>query len=1200
MTSGSWSNAGAGFGPTPSTSRRQSSATPSTSGSRPSQRGRSTSNASSSSSLKQTRLLSYDKTAIVTPRDSPVERKATKSTQSKLSFCKGGGDKQPSQKRPPLATKENGVSSSSAAQKKGKARAVDRDDYEDETGKGEEQDEQPVKKPAGWIRSIFGGSSTKSPTSAPSSTASKPHPGIGARILSSTSSTSTTRRGPQITFSDEEDGTGSGEDSFAGEAERRKRRRVDKGGWGKLDLCEAEDGLGGMGSQGGLNTPGKMGGGRKSALDMAGDELASEDSRQDSSDDDDCSPEPSTLYSSAASRPVSSRPSARPHPPSSPASNSSTASSTTTAEKLQAQLVPTHAPVLAREPVVLVPDSDPPDIEELSEEEEEEEEEEEDEAVLESLVQRFPRGAAADDSGFVEVGMDVDLADETNGAASVKQEDSLPEAQTVNSFSGDVIVLSSSSPAAALPSKVVELSFNSTSPLVAAASSSPVRAAGRASRPSLVNAAASSDRSSSLSALSDSPTSAGDAGSSSSSGSGGANALGRTASSILMPPPPVPTKRLRLKRGAPSTREAEEEAEQQKREEKERKAREKVEKDREKVKKRAKVLVEDTQLVDLNDPLGWATREPCQAQHQHEQQGPRDIVCDETQTQAPFAFPLPPPPPVGSDEVSFFHPSASSLPLPTPRPLENPISSPERFVPTQVRGALFPQSTSPFTSTSTSLPAAHRFAPPPASAPADLSSPLRPAAGAGAESPVGLVAKARSRWDSSVQSAWAGSRPLPPPPPPEARQTKLGEFFLRPPPMAGGEGAGEEDEEVEESQGMFGFEGMGMGLEEAAAFGRALQAQRERRGEEIRLGGKGVGTILEGKEEIVDGDAVMQEANEEAEEIPDSDPEDDAPSFILPVDYPPLPAADLAHPPSSPSSAISARSRPRSTTSASTAASAEASASICGERKTRVLPVSPLGTPVKARFPRYSPGKMRVAVERFSVATPPPAPTVTAHKGKGKADQQQEARSASSAQERAAEDDEQDDPFLSAPPSAQKPLRQPFRPSQDKTHSPHQPGPAANIATEEETQWESYWSYPSSSPDPLALPSASGAPIAARSPLLPSATADAPPPPTQQERQQALLDRLLASTSRQATKRKERELSSSLSPLPPSQRSEEEEHGDEELLEDSDDESLALPLLPPGWGRDATGSLVKLSQMAGMGRSRLGRREEGAKMGVEE
>ncbi|GAA6031049.1 hypothetical protein JCM8097_003979 [Rhodosporidiobolus ruineniae] len=1082
MPSGTWESAGSGFGPSTSSSTSQ--------------------RRSQSTATTQQRLAPLGKKPLVTPRQStPLSSSAStrKSTQSKLSAASFGARRALTERadnaRPTASGSRSAgssASSSSTAKGKGKQRERERDDNDAGSNGDEEADavKDKLKKPSGWpsFAGLFSRRSSKSTsTSSASSSATRDAPvkSLGRAILNP-SPASLSRRAStsrQLAFSDS-DSASDGEES------RKKRRRTDRGGFGKLDLVGAEESMGGMGSQeGGAGGGSKGKEAKREAIEMDLDGAVDEEQQYD-------------LPTSRSSR--SSRRDPIPIP-SSP-SSSSASSTGCTAETLQAQLVPARRrsrspfsrPAQQRKPVILVPDSSPEkpmsgSYVEEPETEDDDEQEEEEEAVLDALVRRFPAGGKSggevDDSGFAEAeDLELDLV------SSPKQE---KEADTLPSVV-DLSLASSSSPAVgALPARRTTSSSGGNKLIVASSSPSP-----------------------SPSGAQDSPSS----GSGSGSGLEGRDSLGRTASAILMPPPPLPSRK-RLRRGAPSTRAAAEEAEREAEErEKQEAERERVKAKEKKEKKRARVLVEETQGEEEDDSRARALAEW--------DARPVDVLCDETQ-------------PCALDPAwHAFPPSSLPLPLPTPRPLANPISSPERFYPTPLRRALANSSRSRTSSSDGSSPTADQQ--PSASAPAALSSPLRSLdlglalddAELPSPEPVGLVARAASVWvrqpappraavpaastststaspalPAEVQSAWTGARPLSPPPPPEARQTKLGEFFLRSATSAvpghdGAEGEGEEDDFVPESQypdvsGAWTIDGVG--LEAAVALQRAVEGTSFWA---RRAGPSGLGAVVE-EEEIEEA----EEGREEEEEIPDSDEEEDdaAPSlFSAALGLPSLPLPPIG-PPSSPSAASSTSSSAR-----------------LRLKRTAFGGASPLGTPVKRRFPVYSPSKMRAAVEKAA-----------------------------------------------RPVSAAAMLATAAAPQQGTEKG----GEAEQEEEKEETQWESYWSYPASSPADAAEepPKKEDRQQALLDKLLASA-----PAPVRARSTSA------APASASASFRQERQ-SSSLSPLPSSPPLEDAQpaHDDEVVDSDPEDEggefeeslfSFAPAVaLPSGWRRDArTGELVRV------------------------
>ncbi|GAA5851849.1 hypothetical protein JCM9279_001906 [Rhodotorula babjevae] len=1000
----SWSNVGSGFDNPPTATRRTQPPTRSASAPRKSQ----------PRPDKQLRLRPFDSIPLVTPRPASTAPKQ-RTTQSKLSLA-------PSQ-RPPLADKRNRrdpptASSSLDRDPKGKRRALVVPDSDDPPA-------EPAHKP-GWLASVFGrGSKPRPPVSSSSSTSSTPRStSLGRAILHPPHP----RRGPTIDFDGPD--LAADDDELADEGARRKRRRTeDRGGPGRLDLCD-EDVHPGFGTQrDGDDDDGERARRTKRSLEMDGFEEEADvkprtarfSARRDPHLD---APLQHITLASSSSPTASATEAAvdatddselEPEP--------STASSGSSAERdLQAQLVP--PPPLKRAPRVLVPDSDPPSGPDDDDDEAGTVSDDDREDELDALVQRLGGGRkggavprhGVDDSGFAGVsGMDVehgedDAADERDETPSPRD---LPGADEVM----DLTVVPSSSP-------IVSNAHELLGPPPPSA------------RPPLRRDADSST--------------------STDSGGTGGSSLGRTASGILMPPPALPRKRLR--RGAPSTRAAELEAEAA--------AGDEV---------RARVLVEDTQV-----------RSPNKAPRARPAPRPYTVVCDETQSQLDdggagleqYDKPLPlppiphyrtlprlPRPPNLAGAGALSSPAAGGLggaaaaaggaflssdpdhlpPLPTPRPLAIPLSpSPAR-------------------------PLTIIAAPPPLERERD--------------------ALPDPAWASLV-SAWAGARPPSPGPP---RQTVLGDFFaVVPASQACGNGGDDEGEVVEDSQVPLGG-GPCVGaaesaLEEALRRQKAVNLARER----------GVGPAPataaregEGREEMVEV--------EEEEEVPDSDPEDDAPalspSLRRTVVLPTSTSISTHAGPRSPSS------RPLRPTAARTLPSAGPTSSTPAARALPGPP-SPLGTPIRKRFPRYSPSKMRLAVERFAGARAAsargaaPAEPGVATSGRGVLDAA--AASAPDAHEGG------------AAAAAGK----------GDERGPSAAGEGA--AGADETQWESYWSYPTSSGDGAARATGGGEPAA-----------------------------------------------------PGGQRADELE---EESDEDEDDEESLV--LPPGWTRSARGELVRVASPA--------------------
>ncbi|GAA5898168.1 hypothetical protein JCM5296_002010 [Sporobolomyces johnsonii] len=585
--SGSWLDAGAGFTPAPS-----SRSTPSASASR---RILTTSKAP-----VQTRLFHLGKTALVTPPATSSRPKPTQK-QSKLSAD--------AFTRKPTAPKENrpSVASSSRTFKvdKGKRRAVD-----DSTSSSTDNHDPAIsstsstssKRRLANIASVFSRNSpsASTSTSSPSSHARTPRPHNVAHSIINPSR-SQRRPRPTLCFSDD-DSLPLDDAEMDGEDARRKRRREDRGGFGKLELCDS-DAHGGFhsGIQGRAKATMKRI--EKEELEMSSeqeyDESAGRDkkpSRRDSSveivaqdvphlEEDEDLAEPSTIGSSYYATAPHLR--IRPSPARSPSpqlpqrshrsyTNSSQSSdSTSTSEALQAQLVPLKQQP-SRPPRVLVPDSDelgpPSDVDDLGDNEE-------GEAELEALVQKLgEKGAKADDSGFAEAeDMDVDESEPATIYTGPKSPSPVVYPAPPLAEDQDDEDLPNSQPT--IPPLTVDL---------CAASSSPPPPASSAHR-----------------------------------------SLGRTPSGILMPPPLVPnssTRLRRLRRGAPSSRSPQ-----------------------------PRVLVEDTQPGAV--PVRFAVPPELTIPG-------RIVLCDETQYPPPPVMPLEQLLELASDDLVLPEPRPLERPLP--------------------------------------------------------------------------------------------------------------------------------------------------------------------------------------------------------------------------------------------------------------------------------------------------------------------------------------------------------------------------------------------------------------------------------------------------------------------------------------------------------------------------------------------------------
>ncbi|GAA6046464.1 hypothetical protein JCM3770_004935 [Rhodotorula araucariae] len=404
MGSGSWANAGAGFGLTndSSSARRTPSQT-----THPSQaRGKSTGT--------QLRLRPPDKRPVVTPRATTSAFKPSQK-QARLPFIPPT-----TSSRCPLADKANRrdspAPSSAAFDRKGKGRALS------QKGDLEQQAEDavvaPLKKP-GWLSSIFRRSSTHKPGESSSSSGTSSRiprsTGVGRAILDP----SLPRHGPTIDFDAD---LPADDDELAGEKARRKRRRTeDHGGWGRLDLCD-EGVHAGFGTQRDELANERRQRSLEMVLDRAPDEPHTSACARTSqrgqlkhievlpdSQPDEALPASASAYFTARGPSGAAPAGALILASSSAASGgdepSTASSSDSSAERsLQTHLVqPSSA---RRAPRVLVPDSDPPSGPEdaLTEDDDDGANDE-----LDALVARLgPKGAVGvDDSGFAEGEMEV-------------------------------------------------------------------------------------------------------------------------------------------------------------------------------------------------------------------------------------------------------------------------------------------------------------------------------------------------------------------------------------------------------------------------------------------------------------------------------------------------------------------------------------------------------------------------------------------------------------------------------------------------------------------------------------------------------------------------------------------------------------------------------------------------------------------------
>ncbi|KWU47472.1 hypothetical protein RHOSPDRAFT_23986 [Rhodotorula sp. JG-1b] len=984
MVSKDWMNVGQSFAtpPVASTSRATPNESYSTS------RYRGPEQATSAPRTTQARLFSLDKAPLVTPRASasaprPTQKQATLDAfTSQTSTARG---KKPMRKSS-LGPRERGTILGqldsprrpvSSLARRDSARTelhVFRDDEELVT---EEAEEKPVVGTSNsWFKSIFGrddapavkGASTPSraPVSSSSSFSKGKSRNIGRDILSKPA-----RRGPTIEFDRDLETDLSYSQEMLGEQERKKRRRIEGSGpaqWGKLEMCDAEDhdGFGsphreqknrqsakasrpsvsgrGAGHRGPvINLGSESSDGGEAELEADLKPLVARSQRQ-------LDPHPRRLVPPSPRAP-SPRKRSRQTPPASPAwlapptpsPSSSGSSARSTAAALQAQLVPprrefsdrleeerhesSSRPAKTAEPAVLVPNSDPPEpsLEDLDSGPEPstlDSSSGSNETAAETTPRRAPPPPAAsapitakrrgDESGFSEGGVLM-----TSDDATPRPPPATAAAAALNSTRLDLTGLPTSSPTVL-----------------------PLR---RTLRPNPDVAAADDDEEE----------------------VGTSAQLGRTASGVLMPPPPLPVspqKRLsRLRKGAPSTRAAslaDKEAAAAA------VASSAVDEDR----SPPETILEGTQYL-LPDGRSGLGDDPI-------------LVTDSY----PFLFaPVPRPNPAkGYTPIRFG--DQDDARLPTPHAKESPLT---HKVP-----LLQPTTSSPIRAPVEAQDA--RVGP--------VVSSVIPAKVATSVPAMG-VPTAAAGWASSVAPAWEGARP---PSPNAPRQSRLGEFFTTvPSSQAHADGREEEDDEtqlVEDSQQM----ATGMAAEETALL-KAVMQLRPRMNEmraatttttPDRKGPSGTAVVTNNMDDIVKEHEV-DEQQIQSPSKPTTPVKSDRPSRASPSPSPSAYVEDSDPEGDALASPLVAGVL-RSTSTSPTKPTAKERRRRSGGR---------LDGPVSV--PRYSPTKIkRAAVERQA--------------------RQRHTTTAATEEEQ----------------------------------------PAAEGAATDETQWESYWSYPS---EPVAGPSGAGA-----------------------------------------------------------------------------------------------------------------------------
>ncbi|GAA6061397.1 hypothetical protein JCM10212_000657 [Sporobolomyces blumeae] len=741
----SWRNAGLGFAGTPT----QTGISTSVKSSQP----RRPIPSSSSSSSRQPLLFSLDKTSRVTPRPSAPR---PRETQSKLSAS--------TLQRKPLGRKDNRLSASPADDRrsKGKRRAtIDEPAPEAMSSSHSSTTEAhdvfdsllSATKPRVSTSSRWNGRLSRNPSTSSSSTA-KSTPSIAREILRSSSSHR--RKGVTIEFDGPE--VPFDETELDGERERKKRRREDQGGWGRLDLVDsdafADDSLAVL-PRGPVQAKGRAR--SRSSLELGGsdglDEVHAGETDVELELAHDVPQCPLRLDDDEPATPDSTRdPSQASARRASPAKSWSTQSSDS-ASDVQAQLVPwsvkrTKPTSTSKE---LVPDSDeiegPIDSDEGGLESEEGERPELGGSDVErGATNKDARATRSDDSGFAEpdglfADLPVEVLDLSHSSSSPvfarhrppsrdlthqgidndddDDDESVPDSQP-SSVASHLSLLGSSSPVTLCDP--VPKRTRSTSPPAPTS----VRRAPRVERP----------------------------------------ALQPTASGILMPPPPdVPTKRRRLRRGPPPRPDS-------------------------------RVLVEDTQLVVAASPRPHSkesTTPSCP------RSGPATVVCEETQYgpdvdtwdpyyRLPSDFPqldsddlrLPSPrplrrPPKEVDARLDAEPSSdSSTRLDVPPPPGSKDASGQDLALAHVGYSLVDRAIARFAAVPPSPPRPRRL---PSPAPSDSHLPDSQTPVVGQAPPVSNGGPARVADWTSLASAWEGQRAPTPPPPSGPKQSRLTDHF---------------------------------------------------------------------------------------------------------------------------------------------------------------------------------------------------------------------------------------------------------------------------------------------------------------------------------------------------------------------------------------------------------------------------------------
>lgn len=727
-------------------------------------------------------------------------------------------------------------------------------------------------------------------SSSPSSAArsgTAPTSGIGRAILAKP-----TRRGPSIKFDRDLANDLSPSQEMLGEADRKKRRRIESSAasWGKLEMCDVDD-------HDGFGSPDKR---RRSAnrgssvagtargtqrvpvLELEGD-VKPPVGRANSSARRAIAPSQARYPVPPSPRAPSPRKRSRITPPASPvclcpptpsptSSGSSNESTSRTAAALQAHLVPSRVPawnggqpaISNAEPILLVPESDPP------EPPLEDGEEEPEPSTVDSSAERQASTPVASTPRPLK---ELSLSRVSDAAAPVTVAGPQRARRGDDSgFSegGAVLASDDATPKAPLKRNLSKID------LTTLPTSSPTVTGGR--RPMRED-----DMLDVVEIKRD-----GHAG----------GELGRTASGVLMPPPPLPVspkKRPgRLRRGAPSTRAA-------------------ATAEAEAVK--AESLAQRSSSKDTS---------------------PTETLLDETQPSKgegtaqiglndsyPWLFADMPRPNAAKGYTPIRFGALDHLRLPTPHPKDSPRvgpaaaaqSSPIRAPAEAVEDLLEPETVLP------------------ASAPH--------------EKALSLLNKSVSGWTDAVAPAWAGARP---PSPNAPRQAHLDDFFSRIRNTQHDDDGGRPESLVVEDSQAPDVDLADLALQRAMLQTRARMEQFRAsmpNGREA-LGSAGDGQLA-AVERVADNARSSSEPHvtptksnerrasartpQSTQSVEDSDPEDDA----------------LAIP--------SACNRTRG---GSTSPTKDARRGRDGKGSS-----SPLGAPVRNRFPRYSPSKLKRAMDRY-------------------------------------------------------------------------------------------------------------------------------------------------------------------------------------------------------------------------------------------